>query len=60
MEKVYWKTKDGQLIDIDEMSIEHLRNTLKFIIKRRKEIRSEAYNKTAILDEYWDNFWKPE
>lgn len=34
MEKTYWTTKDGVKIDIDEMSIEHLRNTLKLIVRR--------------------------
>jgi len=57
-EKVYWKTKEGETLDIDEMSIEHLRNVLKFIIARRKKIRSIPCQKTAALDEYWDNFWK--
>lgn len=32
--KVYWTTKDGSSIDIDEMSIEHLRNVLKMIVRQ--------------------------
>ena len=28
----YWTTKDGQEIDVDDMSTSHLRNTLKLII----------------------------
>lgn len=33
--KTYWKTKDGKNIDIDEMSIDHLRNVLKMLIKNK-------------------------
>ena len=31
--KYYWKTKDGNKIDVDEMSVEHLRNCLKMILR---------------------------
>jgi len=31
--KVYWTMKNGQKIDVDEMDINHLRNTLKMIIR---------------------------
>jgi hypothetical protein len=27
--KVYWKMRDGKLISVDDMDIEHLRNVLK-------------------------------
>ena len=29
----YWITKDGRKIDVDKMSVDHLRNTLKMIIR---------------------------
>jgi len=29
----YWKTKNGDKINVDEMDITHLRNTLKMIIR---------------------------
>ena len=32
--KVFWEIKNGDLIDIDNMTIEHLRNTLKMIVTR--------------------------
>jgi hypothetical protein len=38
MGKVYWTTKDGSQIDVDEMSISHLRNVLKMIIKNNQKI----------------------
>lgn len=46
-EKIYWKMKDGTLIDVDEMSETHLRNTLKMILrnnKKRKEPTSTFSN----------------
>jgi hypothetical protein len=33
MKNYYWKTKDGQKINIDDMDINHLRNALKMIIR---------------------------
>lgn len=32
--KVYWTTKDGKKLDIDEMKIQHLRNIVKMVAKR--------------------------
>lgn len=43
--KEYWKTKERKYIDIDEMSVEHLRNTLKMIV-RNTRIKNEIMNKT--------------
>ena len=37
MSKEYWTMKSGEKIDVDEMTESHLRNTLKLIIRRRKE-----------------------
>jgi len=34
--KLYWTIKNGQQIDIDEMSESHLRNTLKMIVRNSK------------------------
>ena len=31
--KYYWTTKDGREIDVDKMSANHLRNTLKMILR---------------------------
>ena len=33
MEKLYWTTKTGVKVDIDEMDINHLRNVLKMIVR---------------------------
>lgn len=35
-EIVYWVMKDGVSISVDDMDINHLRNTLKMIIKARR------------------------
>ena len=33
MSTVYWKMRNGNLIDVDDMDINHLRNTLKMLIR---------------------------
>jgi hypothetical protein len=44
-EIIYWTTKDGIKIDIDEMDINHLRNTLKMIVRNIEidELEIEMY-----------------
>jgi len=44
--KEYWKTKEGILIDIDEMSVNHLRNILKMIV-RNTRIKNKIINRTT-------------
>lgn len=34
---VYWKMRNGKLISIDDMDINHLRNVLKMIIRNREK-----------------------
>lgn len=36
--KVYWTTKDGNKIDIDQMSENHLRNALKMIVRNASKL----------------------
>jgi uncharacterized protein YaaQ len=38
VEKVYWKMRNGELISIDEMDVNHLRNVLKMIIRNRQKV----------------------
>ena len=38
MSKVYWKMRNGELIDIDDMDINHLRNTLKLVLRNRETV----------------------
>ena len=35
METVYWTMRNGQKIDVDTMDIQHLRNTLKMVIRAK-------------------------
>lgn len=39
----YWMTKDGQKINVDDMDVNHLRNTLKMILRNIEA--SEKKNK---------------
>lgn len=34
---VYWTMRNGQKISVDDMDINHLRNTLKMIIRKRNQ-----------------------
>jgi hypothetical protein len=36
METVYWTMRNGQKIDVDTMDIQHLRNTLKMLIRAKR------------------------
>jgi hypothetical protein len=49
MSTVYWKMRNGNLIDVDDMDINHLRNTLKMIIKASQaQVRSsQIANKSS-------------
>lgn len=36
-ELVYWEMRNGKLISVDEMDINHLRNVLKMILRNREK-----------------------
>jgi len=43
---MYWKQLNGELISIDEMDIQHLRNTLKMVIRNNtKKLIDNEINK---------------
>lgn len=44
--ETYWKQKDGTLISVDDMDINHLRNTLKMIIKNLNKIEAKQVKPT--------------
>lgn len=39
---VYWKMRNGRLISVDDMDINHLRNVLKMIIRNREKALQQA------------------
>lgn len=50
-EVIYWTTKEGKNIDVDEMSIEHLRNVLKMIIKQSAKVQKQCpHNNEQAMD----------
>lgn len=68
--KYFWKMRNGQLIDVDQMSETHLRNSLKMMIKnsQRKALPKkpignieanffEAENNEFIEDEFANQFY---
>jgi len=69
--KLYWTMKNGQQIDIDEMSENHLRNTLKMLVRNTQSKPQvaktrignieanffEAQNNEYIEDEFVNKFY---
>ena len=37
---VFWKMRNGELISVDEMDINHLRNVLKMIIRNNQKVQA--------------------
>jgi hypothetical protein len=56
MDKVYWTMKNGQKIDVDTMDIQHLRNTLKMLIKAKRAVTTPVKPKFEIHGEMAQNF----
>lgn len=40
--ELVWKMRNGELISIDDMDINHLRNTLKMIIRNHKKAKTKV------------------
>ena len=45
---VYWKMHNGDLISVDNMDINHLRNTLKMIIRNREKALQQIQSKRKV------------
>ena len=69
--KYYWKTRNGEIIDVDQMTETHLRNTLKMVLRNnqrkvatRKPIGNieanffEAENNEYLEDELANQFYE--
>jgi hypothetical protein len=57
MEAVYWTTKSGTRINVDHMDLNHLRNTLKMIIRNnvvKKDVTSSFKLNGDIAQQYID------
>jgi len=55
---IYWRMRNGNMINVDDMDINHLRNVLKMIIKNRKKESfilvgdmANEFNETYFADE---------
>ena len=66
-ESVYWKMRNGKLISVDDMDINHLRNVLKMIIRKSKirllfykQIKQNKMNKLSKIEEDKSKFQKVE
>lgn len=61
-EPVYWKQRNGVLISIDNMDINHLRNTLKMIVNNSNKHKKRAEFKLNgdMANEFNNNFHSDE
>ena len=46
---VFWKMRNGKLISVDDMDINHLRNAFKHLIKHHQNVVQQA---NEIVDQY--------
>jgi hypothetical protein len=53
MEKVYWITKQGQKLDIDNMSDAHVRNAFKMILRHSKLLKEQEEAKKKALEDFY-------
>ena len=56
--KYYWTTKDGTKVDVDEMSTDHLRNTLKMILRNLDTAKSKPKPMGNIEYQFQEAKWK--
>lgn len=54
MEDEIWTTKDGRKIPVGEMTESHVRNTLRMILKNRRERDIPKY------EDWEEDFWQQE
>jgi len=49
--KEFWTMRNGEKIDVDEMSLTHLRNTLKMLIRNNRvsEMKKQQIKKTFVV-----------
>lgn len=49
-EKVYWTMANGQKIDVNDMDVKHLRNTLKLLIRSINAVKQQQKPKSQTLE----------
>lgn len=49
---VFWKQANGELISIDDMDIQHLRNVLKLIIRNNQKIPKSCPHNTTQAEDF--------
>ena len=55
----YWKMRNGQLIDIDQMSEHHLRNTLKMIVRNSQQKPNVVKSRLGNIEEnFFEELYK--
>lgn len=45
---VFWRMRNGRLISVDEMDVNHLRNVLKMIIRNREKATQQLQAKPKV------------
>jgi len=45
--KVYWTMKDGQKISVDDMDEQHVRNSLKMVLRKLAKAKAELKTKSV-------------
>lgn len=45
---VYWKMRNGELISVDDMDVNHLRNVLKMILRNREKTLQQLQSKPKV------------
>jgi hypothetical protein len=73
MEKVFWTMRNGEKIDIDEMDVYHLRNSLKLVARaienqkktNQKQIKNKSigniennFREQLIQEDYFDDCYE--
>ena len=48
---VYWQMRNGELISVDNMDVNHLRNVLKMIIRTKTTPKKDAFVQNFIEEE---------
>ncbi len=48
---VYWKMRNGRLISVDDMDVNHIKNAFKYLIKKHLQLVKDA---NVVVEQYND------